>query len=63
MTINRIKTDRELVQEAARKLALATTDEFDQACADMVEVLQYAQSVQWWSQFEVVRPACSGEAV
>lgn len=50
--ISRIKTDRELVQEAARKLALATTDEFDQACADMVEVLQYAQSVQWWKQFE-----------
>jgi hypothetical protein len=51
--INRIKTDKELVQEAARKLALATTDEFDHACKDMVEVLQYAQSITWWKQFEV----------
>jgi len=56
--INRMKTDQELVQEAARKLAFATADEFDQACADMVEVLQYAQSIDWWKQFEV-----SGEAV
>ena len=60
--ISRIKTDRELVQEAARKLALATIDEFDQACADMVEVLQYAQSVQWWKQFDA-QPARSEEAV
>jgi hypothetical protein len=50
--INRMKTDKELVQEAARKLALATTDELDQACKDMVEVLQYAQSIEWWKQFE-----------
>lgn len=50
--INRIKTDQEMVQEAARKLALATTDELDQACKDMVEVLQYAQSIQWWKQFD-----------
>ncbi len=50
--INRIKTDKELVQEAARKLMMATSDEFDQACADMVEVLQYAQSIEWWKQFD-----------
>lgn len=50
--INRIKTDKELVQEAARKLAFATSDELDQACKDMVEVLQYAQSIEWWKQFE-----------
>jgi hypothetical protein len=50
--INRIKTDKELVQEAARKLAMATSDEYEQACADMVEVLQYARSIDWWKQFE-----------
>ncbi len=50
--ISRIKTDKELVQEAATKLALATTDELDQACKDMVEVLQYAYSIQWWKQFD-----------
>jgi hypothetical protein len=51
--ITRIKTDEELVQEAARKLAIACSGaEFDTACADMVEALRYARSVQWWSQFE-----------
>lgn len=51
--ISRIKTDKELVQEAARKLALACDGaEFDQARKDMVEVLQYAQSIKWWKQFE-----------
>jgi hypothetical protein len=51
--INRIKTDKELVQEAARKLALACEGaEYEQACADMVEVLQYAQSIEWWEQFQ-----------
>jgi hypothetical protein len=54
--INRIKTDEELVREAARKLALACDGaEFDKACADMVEVLQYARSIEWWKQFEVSR--------
>ena len=51
--ISRIKTDKELVQEAARKLAMAcTAHEYDQACADMVEVLQYAKSTEWWKQFQ-----------
>jgi len=51
--ISRIKTDNEVIQEAARKLAIACSgEEFDVACADMVEALQYGRSVQWWSQFE-----------
>jgi hypothetical protein len=50
--INRIKTDREVIQEAARNLAVATDAEFDAACADMVEALRYGRSVQWWKQFE-----------
>lgn len=55
--INRMKTDKELVQEAARKLAFATSElasaeDYEQACKDMVEVLQYAQSIEWWKQFE-----------
>jgi hypothetical protein len=53
MAINRIKTDKELVQEAARALAIAVDgNEFDVACADMVEALRYARDVQWWKQFE-----------
>lgn len=50
--ISRIKTDREIVLEAALALAISTEDEFDQACTDMVEALHYARSVQWWAQFE-----------
>jgi hypothetical protein len=51
--INRIKTDNEVIQEAARKLAIACSgEEFDVACADMVEALRYGRSVAWWSQFE-----------
>jgi hypothetical protein len=51
--ISRIKTDNELVQEAARKLAIACSgEEFDIACTDMVEALRYGRSVQWWAQFE-----------
>lgn len=50
--ISRTKTDKELIQEAASKLMFAMTDEFDQACKDMVEVLQYTQSIEWWKQFE-----------
>lgn len=52
--ISRVKTDQELVQEAARNLAIATGNEFNQACKDMVEVLQLTQSVQWWKQFEPI---------
>lgn len=55
--INRIKTDDEMVREAARKLAMATDSEMDQACADMVEVLQYARSIEWWKQFSDVEAA------
>jgi len=55
--INRIKTDEEMVQEAARALALATESEFDKACFDMVETLRYARSIQWWAQFEDGRAA------
>lgn len=50
--ISRIKTDHEIIQEAARKLAIATVSELDQACIDMVETLRYARSIDWWSQFE-----------
>lgn len=50
--ISRIKTDREIVLEAARALAISTDAEFDLACTDMVEALRYACSVQWWAQFE-----------
>lgn len=50
--IRRIKTDREIVLEAARALAISTDAEFDQACTDMVESLRYAQSIQWWAQFD-----------
>jgi len=57
--ISRIKTDKEFVQEAALKLAFATSDELDQACKDMVEALQYTQSIEWWKQFD----AHSGEKV
>jgi hypothetical protein len=53
MAINRIKTDKELVQEAARALAIAVDgDEYETACADMVEALRYARDIQWWQQFE-----------
>lgn len=55
--ISRIKTDKELVHEAARRLAIAIDSEFDQACADMVEVLQYARSIEWWKQFDDSRQA------
>lgn len=51
--ISRIKTDNEIIQEAARKLAIACSgEEYETACADMVEALRYGRSVQWWSQFE-----------
>jgi hypothetical protein len=51
--ITRIKTDEELVREAACKLTIACSGaEFDAACADMVEALRYARSIEWWSQFE-----------
>jgi len=51
--ISRIKTDEEIIQEAARKLAIACSgEEFEAACADMVEALRYGRSVRWWSQFE-----------
>ena len=49
--ITRIKTDREIIQEAARQLAIATEDEFDAACVDMVEALRYGRSIQWWDQW------------
>jgi hypothetical protein len=53
MPISRTKTDREIIQEAARSLAMAYDgEEFDAACIDMIEALQYGRSVQWWSQFE-----------
>jgi hypothetical protein len=53
MAISRIKTDKELVQEAARALAIAVDgDEFDTACTGMVEALRYARDVQWWKQFD-----------
>lgn len=51
--ITRIKTDQEIILEAARKLAIACSgEEFDTACADMVEALRYGRSIEWWSQFE-----------
>ena len=51
--ISRTKTDNEIIQEAARKLAIACSgEEYETACADMVEALRYGRSVQWWSQFE-----------
>ncbi len=51
--ISRIKTDNEIIQEAARKLAIACDgQEYEAACADMVEALRYGRSVQWWSQFD-----------
>lgn len=42
--INRTKTDKEIVQEAARALAFAATElmsdsEYEQACVDMVEAV------------------------
>jgi len=53
VTITRFKTDEEVIQEAARKLAIACKGaEFDEACKDMVEALQYARSIEWWAQFE-----------
>lgn len=56
MTLRRIKTDRELVLEAARALAISTDgDEYDQACADMVEALRYARDIAWWAQFDNAR--------
>jgi len=61
--INHINTDKEVVQEAARKLAFTCdTAEFDQACIDMIEALRYTQSIEWWKQFDA-QPAHSGEAV
>ena len=52
--ITRTKTDREIIQEAARALALAFDGaEFDTACADMVEALRYGRTIEWWKQFEV----------
>jgi hypothetical protein len=52
MTIHIIRTDEEVIREAAIKLAIAVGSEWDQACADMVEALQYGRSIAWWSQFE-----------
>jgi hypothetical protein len=53
MTIRRVKTDREIVTEAARALSFSMDDaEYDQACADMVEALRYARSIEWWAQFD-----------
>ena len=50
--ITRIKTDRELIQEAARRLAIALDSEFDEACSDMVEALRYGRSIEWWAKFD-----------
>lgn len=53
MAITRFKTDREVIQDAARKLFMACEgEEFEIACSDMVEALQYARSIEWWAQFE-----------
>lgn len=53
MPLRLIKTDREIVLECARALAISTDgDEYNQACADMVEALRYARSIDWWAQFE-----------
>jgi hypothetical protein len=51
VTIRREKTDREIVLEAARALAMSTEREYDGACADMVEALRYARDISWWAQF------------
>jgi hypothetical protein len=51
--IRREKTDKELIQEAARALAIAIDGrEYEEACKDMVEALRYGRDVQWWSQWE-----------
>lgn len=55
MTISRIKTDNEIIQEAARKLAIACDgEEYETACADMAEALRYGRSIDWWKQFDQV---------
>jgi hypothetical protein len=46
-------TDKEIVLDAARAVIAADTDEeYDAACVEMVEVLRYACSVEWWKLFE-----------
>ena len=51
--ISRIKTDRELVNEGALALIFAVDEaEYEKACVEMVEILQYARSKDWWAQFE-----------
>jgi hypothetical protein len=49
MAISRIKTDEELVKDASYALSLASADEYEQACADMVEALIETKSVEWWN--------------
>ena len=57
MPVTRIKTDEEIVQEAARALYWAQPgEEYETACFDMVEALRYARSVQWWAQFDDPQP-------
>ena len=60
MAIDRIRSDQEVVLEAANALChsilLETTPEIDQraynqACKEMVEALRYAQSIEFWDQF------------
>jgi hypothetical protein len=50
--IRLIKTDEEIIQQAARALAIACDGaEFEAACVDMVEALRYGRSIQWWAQW------------
>jgi hypothetical protein len=49
--INRIKTDREIVHEAAINLAAAAhiseDDKYKQACDDMIEALRLTGRLEW----------------
>jgi hypothetical protein len=56
----RIRTDKQVVLEAAnalcRSILLETNPDLDnqaynQACKEMVEALRYAQSIEFWDQF------------
>ena len=51
----RITTDQEFVLQAAnalcRAILLDDQDAYNRACKQMVETLRYAQSIEFWDQF------------
>lgn len=51
--MTRTLSDADMIAEAARAIIMADTyEDLDTACKEMVEVLLYAKSIEWWEQFK-----------